>query len=121
MLSELAEAAGAELVWASYWRNRANIWIAPRIGLPSLRFVPIPGHSMARPGLSLGQWKALHVAAWIGRTPFVWFEDEPDVPSYLAEQPGLGRYLTVTVDPAIGLTRHHIEQARNWLDDLGES
>src|SRR5262249_55433647 len=31
MLTELAEAAGAELVWASYWRNRANTWVAPRV------------------------------------------------------------------------------------------
>ena len=32
MLTELAGAAGAELVWASYWRNRANTWVAPRVG-----------------------------------------------------------------------------------------
>jgi hypothetical protein len=118
MLSELAEAAGAELVWASYWRQRANTWIAPRIGLPSLRFVPIPSRRRSRARSSLGQWKAFHVAAWIGQAPFVWFDDDPNVPGCLARQPGLGRYLTVTVDPAIGLTRHHIEQAWRWLDDL---
>lgn len=50
--------------------------------------------------------------------PFVWFEDDPSVPSCLAQQPGLGRHLTVTVDPAIGLTRDDIEQARIWLYDL---
>jgi HAD domain in Swiss Army Knife RNA repair proteins len=118
MLSELAAAGDAELVWATYWRNRANKWIAPRIGLPSLRFVPIPSHWGSRARLSLGHWKALHVAAWIGQTPFVWFEDDPNVPSCLTQQPGLGRHLTVTVDPVIGLTRHHIEQAWRWLDDL---
>jgi hypothetical protein len=118
MLGELAEAAGAELVWATYWRNRANTWIAPRTGLPTLRFVPIPRRWRSRARSSLGQWKALHVASWVGQTPFVWFEDDPSVPSCLAEQPGLGRHLTVTVDPAIGLTRDDIEQARNWLDDL---
>ena len=48
MLTELAEAAGAELVWASYWRNRANTWVAPRVGLPSLRFVPIPPRLTSR-------------------------------------------------------------------------
>jgi HAD domain in Swiss Army Knife RNA repair proteins len=118
MLGELAEAAGAELVWASYWRNRANTWIAPRIGLPALRFVPIPSRRRSRTRSSLGQWKALHVAAWIGQTPFVWFEDDPNVPRCLTQQPGLGRHLTVPVDPAIGLTRHQIEQAWRWLDDL---
>jgi hypothetical protein len=49
MLTELAEVAGAELVWASYWRNRANTWVAPRVGLPSLRFAPIPW-----------RWRAAH-------------------------------------------------------------
>ena len=37
MLSELAQAAGAELARASYWRGRASTWIAPRIGLPPIR------------------------------------------------------------------------------------
>lgn len=58
------------------------------------------------------------MAAWIGQTPFVWFEDDPNVLRCLTQQPDLGRYLTVTVDPAIGLTRRHMEQARRWLDDL---
>jgi HAD domain in Swiss Army Knife RNA repair proteins len=118
MLSELAEAANADLVWASYWRNRANTWIAPRIGLPSIRVIPIRSRWRRRARSSLGEWKAAHVAAWIGQTPFVWFEDDPDVPTYLEQLPGLGRHLIVTVDPAIGLTHRHIAQARIWLGDL---
>ena len=121
MLTELAEAAGAELVWASYWQNRANTWIAPRVGLPSLRFVPIPMPWRVRARSSLGEWKARHVAAWIGQAPFVWLEDDPGVPRQLAQQPGLGRHLVVAVDPAIGLTHHHIAQARMWLDELRPS
>jgi hypothetical protein len=30
----------------------------------------------------------------------------------------LGRHLAVKVDPVIGLTGSHVEQARAWLDDL---
>ena len=119
MLSELAETTNAELVWASYWRNRANSWIAPRIGLPSMRYVPIPSRWRPRARSSLGEWKAAHVAAWIGQTPFVWFEDDPNVPSFLAQRHGLGRYLIVTVDPAAGLTHHHIQEAQTWLRELG--
>ena len=118
MLSELAQAAQAELAWATYWRRRANTWIAPRIGLPSIRHVPIASRVRHARQWSLGTWKAAHVAAWIGQAPFVWFEDEPDVPGYLARQPGLGPHLIVTVDPATGLTRSHIEQARVWLGEL---
>ena len=118
MLTELAEVTGAELVWATYWRNRANTWVAPRVGLPSLRFVPIPSHWRAHTRSSLGSWKAYHVAAWVGQRPFVWFEDDADAVACLAGQPGLGRHLAVKVDPVIGLTSSHVEQARAWLDDL---
>jgi len=122
MLEELAEVTGAELVWASYWKARANTWIAPRIGLPSLRFVPIPtrwGNAwrlQARP--APGRWKARHVAAWTGQTPFVWLEDDASVASSLSEEPGLGRHLVVRVDPAIGLTEQHVAKARTWLTSL---
>lgn len=118
MLTELAEAAGAELVWASYWQDKANTWIAPRIGLPSLRFVPITRLWRPHARSWLGEWKARHVVPWIGQTPFVWLEDNLGVPRHLARQQGLGRHLVVPVDPATGLTHHHITRARMWLDDL---
>jgi hypothetical protein len=118
VLTELAGATGADLVWASYWRHRANTWIAPRVGLPSLRFVPIPARWRSRIRSSPGCWKAYHVAAWIGQTPFVWLEDDPNVADCLAGQPGLGPHLVIKVDPAIGLTHYHVEQAQAWLDSL---
>ena len=118
MLTELAKVAGAELVWASSWRNRANTWVAPRVGLPPLRFVPIPRRWRPRTRPSPGSWKACHVAVWIGQRPFVWFEDDADAVSRLARQPGLGRHLMVKVDPVTGLTDSHVEQARTWLGDL---
>ncbi|HZO70433.1 MAG TPA: HAD domain-containing protein [Kribbellaceae bacterium] len=118
MLTGLAEAVGAELVWATYWRNRANTWVAPRVGLPALRFVPIPTRFRFRRRSSPARWKAQHVAAWIGSTPFVWFEDDPEIPAMLAATAGIGRHLVVTVDPARGLTRDHIESARAWLLDF---
>jgi hypothetical protein len=118
MLTELAEAAGAELVWATYWRNGANTWVGPRVGLPSLGFVPIPRRWRSHTRAPLGIWKACHVAAWVGQRPFVWFEDDADAVARLAEQPGLERHLVVEVDPVIGLTGSHVEQARAWLDDL---
>ena len=118
MLTELADATGAELVWASYWQDRANTWIAPRVGLPSLRYVPIPTRwtRLARP--APGPWKARHVAAWVGQTPFVWLEDDPNVTGCLAHEPDLGQHLVVKIDPALGLTQHHLEQARAWLGHL---
>jgi hypothetical protein len=119
MLTDMADATDAELVWASYWRARANTWIAPRIGLPALRFIPIPTRiRLSSKPPSPGPWKARHAAAWAGRTPFVWFEDDTQVAGCLAREPGLGKHLVVQVDPAVGLTGQHVAQARVWLDDL---
>lgn len=115
LLARVAEATGAELVWASFWKGAANDWIGPRIGLPPLRHVPIPPLA---PGHTPGVWKARHVGPWVGGRPFVWLEDEPDVADTLAVQPGLGPYLVVQVNPWTGLTEQHVEQARRWLDAL---
>jgi hypothetical protein len=117
MLRALAAQSGAELAWASYWCENANEWIAPRVGLPELPFVPIPRRPYDSE-LTLGAWKARHVAAWVRRRPFVWFEDEPDVTGCLRDDPGIGAHLLVAVDPLIGLTEEHVEQARSWLAAL---
>jgi hypothetical protein len=92
--------------------------VAPRVGLPSLRFVPIPRRWRPHIRSSAGSWKACHVAAWVGQRPFVWFEDDADAVARLARQPGLDRHMMVKVDPVIGLTGAHVEQARAWLGDL---
>jgi hypothetical protein len=118
MLVKLAEVTGAELVWATYWRARANTWIGPMIGLPSLRFVPIPTRMRLGAMPAPGPWKAHHVAAWAGRVPFVWLEDDVHVDRCLAQESDLGQYLVVRVDPDLGLTRHHVAEARAWLNEL---
>ena len=58
----------------------------------SIQHVPIPGRRWHDARWSLGTWKAAHVTAWIGQVPFVWFEDEPDVPPFLAQDPSSGKW-----------------------------
>jgi hypothetical protein len=36
----------------------------------------------------------------------------------LAQAPDLGQHLVVKIDPALGLTQHHLEQARAQLGHL---
>jgi hypothetical protein len=114
-LLDLAESTGAELAWASYWCDGANEWIAPRIGLPELPFVPIPRFPGGAEGRTLGAWKARHVAAWAQGRPFVWFEDEPDATECIAGEPDVADHLLVEIDPLTGLTDDHIEVAADWL------
>ncbi len=118
-LLELARAAGAELAWASYWCDQANEWIAPRVGLPELPFVPIPRFPGIEEGRTLGAWKARHVAGWTAGRPFVWFEDEPDATDCIAGEPDVGEHLLVAIDPHVGLTEDDIGRAAAWLRDLG--
>ena len=63
MFTKLAEAAGAELTWASHWRNRANTWVGPRVGLPSLGFVPIPRRWRSHTQVSSCTWRMSDSAA----------------------------------------------------------
>lgn len=119
LLLDLVEAAGAELAWASYWCAHANEWIAPRVGLPELPYVPIPRFPGRDEGGTLGAWKARHVALWTEGRPFVWFEDEPDVTACIAAQPGIGEHLLVAIDSDVGLTEDHLDLAREWLLALG--
>lgn len=117
-LLELAESTGAELAWASYWCENANEWIAPRVGLPALPFVPIPRYPGSEEGRSLGAWKARHVAVWAEGRPFVWFEDEPDATECIAGEPGVAEHLLVEIDPLTGLTDEHLDTAAAWLRAL---
>jgi hypothetical protein len=114
-LQALAREYDAELVWATYWGDHANHWVAPKLGLPRLPFVPIP---RCQEG-TLGDWKARHVARWAAGRPFVWFDDEPDIPAALAGLDGVGPHLVVTVDDRAGLTDDHFRRAREWLMSAG--
>ncbi|WP_067796711.1 HAD domain-containing protein [Actinomadura formosensis] len=117
-LLDLAESAGAELAWASYWCDHANVWVAPRVGLPELPFVPIPQFPGIEEGRTLGAWKARHVAAWAEGRPFVWFEDEPDATECIAGETDVADHLLVEIDPFRGLTDEHLETAAAWLRAL---
>jgi hypothetical protein len=96
MLLDLARSTGAELVWATPWGEHANLWIAPRVGLPELPVVPlVPGARVAP-----------QVVAYAPARPHVWFT---------ADTEQLGDGLTVVVDPRYGLTEVHLDEARRWL------
>ncbi|MBO3750719.1 hypothetical protein J5X84_31970 [Streptosporangiaceae bacterium NEAU-GS5] len=105
-LLALAHDTDAQLVWATTWEDKANEEIGPRIGLPNLPVIEVGREP-----------KAYAVAAYVKGRPFVWFDDahQPADQQYLAEHPGVGEFLLVKVDPGVGLTGAHLDQARAWL------
>ncbi|MFI9594478.1 HAD domain-containing protein [Nonomuraea sp. NPDC052265] len=120
-LLDLALSTGAELVWATTWEHHANEWIAPRIGLPAL---PVITMDHDRPRTEHGEmFKTPHVAAYAGRRPFVWFDDQvwAQDEEYLRVHQGLENFLLIHVDPRHGLTREHLGMAHEWLTLTGFS
>ncbi|MEV4569292.1 HAD domain-containing protein [Nonomuraea sp. NPDC049419] len=120
-LLELALATGSELAWATTWEHHANEWIAPRVGLPSLPVIAVPPDT---PPSEHGEmFKTPHVAAYAGRRPFVWFDDQvwAEDEEYLRVHQGLTDFLLVHVDPARGLTSRDLGMAQEWLTLSGFS
>lgn len=120
-LLDLARLTGAELAWATTWERHANEWIAPRIGLPALPVIPMS--TVDVPSEHGEMFKTPHVAAYAGRRPFVWFDDQvwAEDEEYLRVRQGLDDFLLVHVDPARGLTSRHLGMAHEWLTLTGFS
>ncbi|MFJ3668625.1 hypothetical protein ACIPSE_19490 [Streptomyces sp. NPDC090106] len=92
-----------DLCWATTWRDAANRWIAPVVGLPELPYVDFGEQLFARRPDGT-HWKTETLVAYAEGRPFAWVDDElgPADASYVAEHHG-GRALLHHVDPRLGL------------------
>ncbi|MEO3812659.1 HAD domain-containing protein [Sphaerisporangium sp. B11E5] len=113
-LLALADAGGADLVWATTWEDHANTEIGPRVGLPPLPVIRVTGDPGSRAG---EHFKTRHVAEYVAGRPFVWFDDSLGIADweYLKDHPGVGDFLLVEVDPEMGLTDRDLSHAGEWL------
>ncbi|MFB9967573.1 HAD domain-containing protein [Sinosporangium siamense] len=116
-LLSLAVETGSELVWATTWEHWANEWIAPRLSLPQLPVIKLPPNVRGQFG---EMFKTPAIAEYVGRRPFVWFDDQVWAADedYLRAHPGVGDFLLVQVDPRVGLTQTEFGYAREWLRRL---
>ncbi|WP_329226831.1 hypothetical protein OG488_06730 [Streptomyces sp. NBC_01460] len=109
----LALAARYELVWATTWKDEANEWVGPRIGLPPLPYIDWPAmHAVREDGT---YWKTRYVVDHADGRPFAWVDDEisdPDRAWVAAHHPG--RALLLRVDPWVGLVREDFETLAAW-------
>lgn len=109
MIREIA-AAGAELAWATRWRDAANMWISPLLGLPELPVVPVSSDDR-----QLKAWAAVDFTQ--GR-PWAWLEDQ-DEELAMASALCRGReFLPAQTGPKTGLTREHADKVIAWLGTL---
>ncbi|TYK43116.1 HAD domain-containing protein [Actinomadura decatromicini] len=110
-----------DLVWATSWRDDANEYIAPRLGLPRLSMVTWPDapaieEQDARNGL---HWKTRTLVTWAAGRSFAWLDDEitdNDRAWVSAHHPGLA--LLHRVNPKRGLTQADYHAIEEWLQKI---
>jgi hypothetical protein len=111
LIRSVAE-AGAEIAWATRWEEAANAWIAPLLGLPSLRYVS---------GAAEALRKAYRVVPWADGRPWAWVDDEPeelDIATGIMSRPGRAPFLPVLTGRMTGLTEEHADSVKKWLGSL---
>jgi hypothetical protein len=108
-----------DLVWATTWRDEANTHISPLLGLPTdLPVIDWPDG--AEDSYRRGSWKTEHIALWVGKTPFAWFDDEINSRDrrYLAQTHYIGPHLAHRVEDRTGLRDIDFTTVRNWAHAL---
>lgn len=112
-LLDLAAETDSELVWCTFWEDKANEYIAPLVGLPELPVAKIIPWKMYS---SPGSWKAWTAKHYADKRRWVQFDDEGDVGYWLNqfEVPGRqGKH--IKVGPTMGLSINNIRNAKNFL------
>lgn len=115
-LAELVD-HGAELVWASTWREVASQFVAPRLGLPAgIPFIDVGTHTGVMFGHSLKQYE---VAAYVDAQSLAWLDDHFGGKDFIwaadRSEEGIPTLLIQT-SPAEGLQREHIDALIIWLE-----
>ncbi|MEV6160868.1 hypothetical protein AB0L71_02890 [Streptomyces sp. NPDC052052] len=114
--SLLALAGRYELVWATTWKDEANRWIGPRLGLPPLPYIDWP--SMPDDAPAGTYWKTRYVVEYAAGRPFAWVDDEVTEQDreWVREQ-GAAEALLLWIDPRTGLLADDFEELAAWADD----
>ncbi|MEU6117735.1 hypothetical protein ABZ840_24700 [Streptomyces sp. NPDC047117] len=106
-------ALGCELVWATTWKDAANTWIGPVLGLPPLPYLDWPdGHHADPSGV---HWKTRHLVRSVAGRPFIWVDDEIGRPDrrWVAHH-HTGPALLYRVDAAVGLLPEDFDALAAW-------
>lgn len=130
MLLNLARQTGLELVWATTWLHEANTRIGPAIGLPELPVIEFPLGDLEPDGAggqrwrANGNWKWSAVAHYAAGKPMAWLDDDLHDAGYGHARAAFDRARATTptllcqVDPRTGMTTTHLDQVRQWAENL---
>ncbi|MHC6629149.1 HAD domain-containing protein [Streptomyces globosus] len=109
----LALANAYELVWATTWKDEANDWIGPHLGLPRLPYIDWPQmHGRAPAGTF---WKTQYVLEYARGREFAWVDDDiTDADREYADRHHLQRALLMRIDERIGLLPADFAALARW-------
>ncbi|MEU9083289.1 HAD domain-containing protein [Streptomyces sp. NPDC048357] len=109
----LALAEAYELVWATTWKDEANDWIGPHLGLPRLPFIDWPSmHGRAPRGTF---WKTQYILEYAGERPFAWIDDDIGaMDREYVERLHPAHALLLRIDEQIGLVREDFDTLGTW-------
>jgi len=119
-ISEVAQEAHLEPVWATTWEHLANSRIAPKIGL--VKSLPVIEFNTT---IRTPLWKIPGVLGQLPQeVPLIWSDDDfrmyPDAVDYLLENRRSGLTVLHTVSPKTGFTAEDFEYVREWGTQLGD-
>jgi hypothetical protein len=101
-----------ELVWCTGWEDRANDYLPFALGLPG----PLPliaFDKFDRPAAA--HWKLAGIDAHAGADrPLAWIDDAHDSRCADWARSRTAPTLLLATDPAVGLTRDHVQQLLAW-------
>jgi HAD domain in Swiss Army Knife RNA repair proteins len=109
-LRELAQVF--DLVWASAWGTVAQQLLGPILDLDDFPFVPMP------PIPFPPREKVAAIENYVGDRAVAWIDDvlEDEARQWAQSRPA--PTLLVPVDPAVGITRRHVEDLLAWASGL---
>lgn len=101
-----------DVAWATFWNENANRLLVPVLGiapLPILTMPSAPCHPSAKVPL---------IAEFCRDRPAVWIDDAQTPEALTWSGNRTEPTLLIPIDPAVGLTRHSVDQALAWAGDL---
>ncbi|MEU8778275.1 HAD domain-containing protein [Streptomyces sp. NPDC048606] len=102
-----------DLVWATTWKDEANDWIGPRLGLPRLPFIDWPVMHGRSPRGTF--WKTQYILPYAAGRPFAWIDDDITTMDHeYVDRTYPARTLLMRVDERIGLIRPDFDALADW-------
>jgi hypothetical protein len=109
----LALADTCELTWCTAWREQANEFIGPLIGLPRLPVVPLTGRNVPLHGI----WKRSDVEKYAADRPLAWFDDDFEQADleWADKRTADGvPTLLLTISARLGIVQADVDRAADW-------